>query len=394
MTDLPLTPIEIGLTAAIVAVEGEEPSILVAGDAAKEGARGAHDEARAGLPFGPFDPLTHRTFEIGLRAWVEAQTGLSVGYVEQLYTFGDRGRHARPGDTGAHVVSIGYLALTRTPENAALASEASGQRGHSTSARAGHSPEEGSSARAALASEASGQRGHSTSARAAALRAAGAGFEPWYRFFPWEDWREKRPEILDKVILPQLEEWAGRAVKPEAGRPLSRRERVRLCFGATRGAAPRTPASHFPWDEEKALERYELLYEAGLVEEARRDGREAALARGRLAPLGEPMRFDHRRILATAIARLRGKLKYRPVVFELMPPEFTLTELQRTVEAVSGRRLHKQNFRRVVETAALVEPTGDTLIATGGRPAALFRFRREVVQERPAPGLRLGTRAS
>ena len=105
------------------------------------------------------------------------------------------------------------------------------------------------------------------------------------------------------------------------------------------------------------------------------------------------MRFDHRRILATAIARLRAKLKYRPVVFELMAREFTLTELQRTVEAISGRHLHKQNFRRLVETAALVEPTGETSTATGGRPAALFRFRREVVQERPAPGLRFGGRA-
>jgi hypothetical protein len=105
------------------------------------------------------------------------------------------------------------------------------------------------------------------------------------------------------------------------------------------------------------------------------------------------MRFDHRRILATAIARLRAKLKYRPVVFELMPDEFTLTELQRTVEAISGRHLHKQNFRRLVETAALVEPTGETSTTTGGRPAALFRFRREVVQERPAPGLRLGGRS-
>ena len=66
------------------------------------------------------------------------------------------------------------------------------------------------------------------------------------------------------------------------------------------------------------LDRYELLYEAGLVEEARRDGREAALARQPFPALGEPMRFDHRRILATAIARLRAKLKYRPVVFELM----------------------------------------------------------------------------
>ena len=62
------------------------------------------------------------------------------------------------------------------------------------------------------------------------------------------------------------------------------------------------------------------------------------------------------------------------------------------VEAISGRHLHKQNFRRLVETAALVEPTGETSTATGGRPAAQFRFRREVVQERPAPGLRLGGR--
>ena len=119
---------------------------------------------------------------------------------------------------------------------------------------------------------------------------------------------------------------------------------------------------------------------------------------GNFAPVsvvwGEPMRFDHRRILATAIARLRAKLKYRPVVFELMPGEFTLTELQRTVEAISGRHVHKQNFRRLVETAAMVEATGETSTATGGRPAALFRFRREVMQERPAPGLRVGGRSS
>jgi len=80
------------------------------------------------------------------------------------------------------------------------------------------------------------------------------------------------------------------------------------------------------------------------------------------------------------------------VIFELMNAKFTLTELQRTAEAISGRRLHKQNFRRLVETGALVEETGDTTTATGGRPAALFRFRREVLQERPSPGLRLGAR--
>jgi hypothetical protein len=101
------------------------------------------------------------------------------------------------------------------------------------------------------------------------------------------------------------------------------------------------------------------------------------------------MAFDHRRILATAMGRLRGKLKYRPVVFELRPPEFTLYDLQKTVEAISGTLLHKQNFRRLVEKGGLVEATGNVSTETGGRPARLYRFRREVVLERPAPGLRV-----
>ncbi len=103
--------------------------------------------------------------------------------------------------------------------------------------------------------------------------------------------------------------------------------------------------------------------------------------------LGVTMRFDHRRILATAMGRLRGKLKYRPTVFELLPRSFTLLELQRVVEALSGVRLHKQNFRRLVITGGLVEPTGRRRSQTGGRPAELFRFRREVLRERLAPGV-------
>jgi hypothetical protein len=186
--------------------------------------------------------------------------------------------------------------------------------------------------------------------------------------------------VIERDILPELTRWAAQPAEAEAARALSRKDRVRLYFGC----------DDSQWDEERVLDRYELLYEAGLVEEARRDGRTAALARKTLPKLGVAMRFDHRRILATAIARLRAKLKYRPVVFELLPNEFTLTELQRTVEAISGRHLHKQNFRRLVENGALVEPTGVMSTQTGGRPAALFRFRREVLQERPAPGL--GTR--
>ena len=104
---------------------------------------------------------------------------------------------------------------------------------------------------------------------------------------------------------------------------------------------------------------------------------------------GETMLADHRRVLATAIARLRGKIKYRPVVFELMPPEFRFLQLQRAVEALAGLRLHKSNFRRLVESQGLVEETGEVEAGTGGRPARLLRFRREVLLDRPAPGLRL-----
>jgi hypothetical protein len=101
------------------------------------------------------------------------------------------------------------------------------------------------------------------------------------------------------------------------------------------------------------------------------------------------MAFDHRRILATAMSRLRGKLKYRPVVFELLPPAFTLLRLQQTVEALAGMGVHKQNFRRLVEQGGLVEGIGEWERGTGGRPAEKFRFRREVLVERPAPGMRL-----
>lgn len=323
--------LEIDLTAAIVAVAGDQPLILTttADPSAANGEIG-------GLPSGPFDPIAHRTLEIGLRAWVAEQTGFEFGYVEQLYSFGDRGRHAHPGDSGPHVVSIGYLALTRAADASAATRD--------------------------------------------------GAWRTWYGLFPWEDMRHGRPALLDAIILPALRRWAAQAPAASDGpRPLGRAERVRLLFG-TDGIA---------WDDEKVLERYECLYEAGLVSEAERDGREAARQHRDLPQLGWPMPFDHRRIAATALGRLRAKLKYRPVVFELMPDEFTLTELQRTVEAISGTHLHKQNFRRLVENAELVEPTGEVSSHTGGRPAALYRFRRDVMRERPAPGLRLSmSRAS
>lgn len=316
------TNIAIGLSAAVVGLKEQSPLILTI---CAEGG----DDRQDMLPFGPFDPLRHRTFELGLRAFVAAQAGLQIGHVEQLYTFGDRGRHAQPDDKVDHVVSVGYLALSR-----------------------GAAPDDAVSA--------------------AALKLSGASFQPWYVFFPWEDWRSGRPNVLDQHLLPELSRWASNEDATKA-------ERLKLAFAL----------DDIVWDDERVLDRYELLYEAGMVREAAADGRDVKHVNDMFAQTGRAMRYDHRRILATAISRLRSKLKYRPLVFELMGDEFTLTDLQKTVEALAGRHLHKQNFRRLVEANALVEPTGTTSVQTGGRPAQLFRFRREVLLERPAPGLRV-----
>ncbi len=198
-----------------------------------------------------------------------------------------------------------------------------------------------------------------------------ASWYGWYKYFPWEDRREAEDENL--AIAKALKAWAqaaGTAVERKA-----RGQRGAISFGLEGRR----------WNEEMVLQRYELLYEAGLVAEAVRDGISGAADPAGLH-LGTSMRQDHRRILATGIARLRAKITYRPVVFELMPPTFTLLDLQRSVEALAGRRLHKQNFRRLVEQQELVEETGLMSEATGGRPAKLFRFRADVLQERAYAG--------
>ncbi len=200
--------------------------------------------------------------------------------------------------------------------------------------------------------------------------AADAAWCNWYRYFPWEDWRRGPPAVLARRIAPRLRAWAQRA--PTALRR-NRRERIAVTFaGGGRS-----------WNEEFVLQRYELLWEAGLVAESGGDCDAAD------PTMGTPMAHDHRRILATGIARLRAKIKYRPVVFELMPASFTLFQLQRAVEALAGQRLHKQNFRRLIEQQGLVEETGKVATATGGRPAKLFRFRRDIVTERTAAGTKL-----
>lgn len=196
---------------------------------------------------------------------------------------------------------------------------------------------------------------------------ADSAWHDWYVYFPWED-RRAPDAATDAAIETALKAWIAEAGDPERAR--ARQQRCAITFGW----APQA------WNEELVLQRYELLFEAGLIAET---GATPA------APFGRSMTGDHRRILATGIARLRAKIKYRPVVFELLPATFTLFQLQRTVEALAGRRLHKQNFRRLIEQQALVEETGGVATDTGGRPAKLFHFRREVLAERALTGTKL-----
>lgn len=300
------------LIAVLVAVTSGEPRVLTIKD-------------QRALPSGPLE-LGHRSLQSGLRAWVERQTRLPLGYVEQLYTFADRDR----AGAERRVVSISYLGLTR------------------------EQPASGEYA---------------------------ASWRSWYAYFPWEDHRVGTPPMIEAVLLPRLEAWAGATPDPVLRQ--ERFQRAAITFGSDGRR----------WNEELVLQRYELLYEAGLIPEALRASLPAAMhpgvAAGAPPTPGRAMILDHRRILATGIARLRAKIKYHPVVFELMPETFTLLQLQRCVEALAGRLVHKQNFRRLIEQQELVEETGAMSQDTGGRPAKLVRFRREVLAERAVFGTKL-----
>ena len=112
-----------------------------------------------------------------------------------------------------------------------------------------------------------------------------------------------------------------------------------------------------------------------------RDGK----ARLEVVPLtgGSPVKlaFDHQKIVETAVSRIRGKLDYVPIGFQLLPEKFTLTQLQEVHEAVLGRPLDKRNFRAKVLRDGLVKPTKEQLKGAH-RPAQLFKY----AQPRPGHG--------
>lgn len=288
------------------------------------------------LPNGPLMPL-HRSLQAGVRQWVEEQTQQPLGYLEQLYTFVDTNRRNIDGHA---LVYVSYLGLVQETQTQALQSKAL--------------------------------------------------WRDWYDYFPWENHLDGMPSIIMDFIVPVLLEWANTAEDSIVQQ--RRRQRIGLCWGLSEAflASGQLPDSQSvseqdnesrEWIAEHVLLRYEMLYEAGLIPEAPNyppNHQAVVLPEDWSQRIGVPMYYDHRRVIATAISRLRAKIEYRPLIFGLMPDVFTLSQLQQSVEALSGVRLHKQNFRRLLDSQNLVMETGESSSAQRGRPAKLYRFRHDI----------------
>jgi hypothetical protein len=178
--------------------------------------------------------------------------------------------------------------------------------------------------------------------------AADAHWADVYEFLPWEDVRDEERRRSTLLTRYELDAWAGR--------DRDRQARVHGLFDLE------------DWNEERTAERWELLVEAGLVPEARRDRWGRAEEREEDPFFGREMAFDHREILADALGRIRGKIKYTPAaLMALTGPESTLDELQAACEAIAGRPLHRSNFRRAVAPAGTGTPRAPRIVGKTGK---------------------------
>lgn len=162
-----------------------------------------------------------------------------------------------------------------------------------------------------------------------------------------------------------LEEAAARALTSKGGLPTAALQRLHLEQLRTFGALYRDPRGRTVSVAYLALLRGEEL------------GSEAFHSLAALPPGSLP--FDHEEIVACAVERLRGKLRYTNIASALLDEPFTASELRRVYEAILGRTLDRSNFRAKLLKIGLIEPTGQRRPPTGsrgGRPAHLLRFVR------------------
>ncbi|MFO0589195.1 MAG: NUDIX domain-containing protein [Polyangiaceae bacterium] len=91
--------------------------------------------------------------------------------------------------------------------------------------------------------------------------------------------------------------------------------------------------------------------------------------------------FDHEKILSTGLTRLKSKVRYQPIGFELLPPKFTLSALQKLYESVLEKALDKRNFRKKVLAMGFLEDTDEVEQDVAHRAARLYRFDKKRYQE-------------
>ena len=287
------------------------------------------DEGSTGearFPSVAFDPGAHESLDLGVRDWLLDNTGLELGKLEQVHTARRSGAGSGIGEP-CSALSIGFLGLV-PPQQRSLVTRGTWRR--------------------------------------------------CLDFMPWEDRRRRGGltghERVGQFLLSRLH------ASTLAGEQSLERQsrRIRSAFGL----------DSTPWDEAATLERCALVQ--NLTPYASEPSGLAFIEGMTLETVLPPrMVADHLQILASAIGRLRTRLRVRPIAVDLVPPVFTLLDLQRSAEAILGPSLHKQNFRRYVEGAGVIEATGTMRQQTGGRPAQLFRFRREGMSERRLASRRL-----
>jgi hypothetical protein len=310
--------VDVTLATALVAVRRDEPLILVRASETERTIAPA-------LAGGSFDAYQYDTVEAAARAQIASTARAMPPRLDQLCTICGHGRSVATANGFAPSLIVGFLGLFGNPDSVVS---------------------------------------HSLS------------WQSWYAFLPWEDRRNAASPgefgPFEAKLIERAELLEAQAMSRGNGAGIDRRRQIESLFGL-KGHA---------WDETKALERFELLQALGLISEhpAQQGGQLQADANGVAAGarppegMGIAMSAGHRHILAAAVSRLRARVKEYPVVPELFAGEFTLFELQKIVEAILKPNLHKQNFRRQVESANLVESTGKQKRDTGGRPAELYRY--------------------
>ncbi len=186
-----------------------------------------------------------------------------------------------------------------------------------------------------------------------------------YELFPWEDWRKRPPEVVSRTLLPALDRWAEQLPKKMQQ---ARRNQIRQLFAST----------DQKWAGENLAQRHELLYRAELLPEALRDRSGAAVSvRHHLIQVfGQTMWKSDRQHLANALSRLRQSLQTRPWLMALVPGPFSLGNLQKSLENLTGIGLHKQNFRRDILRSGLIEMLDAPAVISGGRPAQVYVWKK------------------